>query len=283
MFCFPGRSLLAHSAAEQLGYLAKVMEKSAQPFVSVDADGSIIICNRQFANLTGFDQEELSCKKWERDFVPAQSISKSDINWGDIRATGQPRRYETEYNCKNGSTLSVEVTLHKVEEQPDERPCYFALVTDITARKNTENKLLQANRDLEIMKTELLAATQQMMASEEELRYQLEELKISRQALFDSESKYRNILDSIEDGYYEVDVHGNISFVNRYIIQFTGLSLDELLGMNYKRAFDRRNAKKLRSAFHRVYLSGQPVRDLVWFVVTRKDKQKCMWKAPYCP
>src|SRR5690606_27243929 len=40
------------------------------------------------------------------------------------------------------------------------------------------------------------------------------DLIIAQEALAESEEKYRDILESIEEGYYEVDLSGKLTFVN---------------------------------------------------------------------
>ncbi|MBT3259722.1 MAG: PAS domain S-box protein, partial [Deltaproteobacteria bacterium] len=47
-----------------------------------------------------------------------------------------------------------------------------------------------------------------------------------------SEEKHRTILESIEDGYYEVDIAGNLTFFNDATCRITGYPGGELMGMN---------------------------------------------------
>ena len=56
--------------------------------------------------------------------------------------------------------------------------------------------------------------------------------EIAGHDLRQSEEKYRTILESIEDGYFEVDLAGNFTFFNDSICEILGYSRDELIGMN---------------------------------------------------
>ncbi|MCP3891750.1 MAG: PAS domain S-box protein, partial [Desulfobulbaceae bacterium] len=44
--------------------------------------------------------------------------------------------------------------------------------------------------------------------------------------------RYRTILESIEEGYYEVDLSGNFTFLNDAMCALRGQSRDELIGKN---------------------------------------------------
>ena len=97
--------------------------------------------------------------------------------------------------------------------------------------------------------------------------------KQMEQALFQSEEKYRNILENIEDGYYEVDLAGNFTFFNSSLCRIIGYSKEELMGMNNRQYTDKEGAKKLFQAFNQVYKTGNPAKELDW-PITRKDKTK---------
>ncbi|MBW2006084.1 MAG: PAS domain S-box protein, partial [Deltaproteobacteria bacterium] len=80
---------------------------------------------------------------------------------------------------------------------------------------------------------------------------------ISFQKLQESEEKYRNILASIEDGYYEVDIDGNFTFVNDSMCKILGYSKGELIGMNNRQYMDQDNASKLHQFFNKAYKTGR--------------------------
>ena len=74
------------------------------------------------------------------------------------------------------------------------------------------------------------------------------ERKRAEEALRQSEEKYRTILESIEDGYYEEDLAGNFVFFNEAMCRIYGYPKEELLGLNYKQYTDEEHCKKIVSA-----------------------------------
>ncbi len=80
----------------------------------------------------------------------------------------------------------------------------------------------------------------------------------AEKALRESEEKYRTILESIEEGYYETDPSGNFTFFNDSLCAIFGYTRDELLGMNYKKNTDRAAADRLYQVFNKVYRTGKP-------------------------
>lgn len=95
----------------------------------------------------------------------------------------------------------------------------------------------------------------------------------TEEALRQSEEKYRTILESIEDGYYETDLAGNFSFFNDSICVLLGYSREELSGVNYRQYTDQENAKKLFQTFHQVYKTGESAKTFDWQII-RKDGTK---------
>jgi PAS domain S-box-containing protein len=88
--------------------------------------------------------------------------------------------------------------------------------------------------------------------------------------LREREEKYKTILDSIENGYYEVDLAGNLTFFNDSMCRIWGYSRKELMGMNNRQYTDEENAKKLFETFNKVYRTELPTKAFDWQVI-RKD------------
>jgi two-component system sensor histidine kinase/response regulator len=98
----------------------------------------------------------------------------------------------------------------------------------------------------------------------------INERKNAEDALRSSEEKFRTILENMEEGYYEVDIKGNLMFLNRSMSNILGYPSDELLGMNSRDYTDPENAERLYGAFNQVYRSGVPATGFDWQVI-RKD------------
>ena len=88
--------------------------------------------------------------------------------------------------------------------------------------------------------------------------------------LLESEEKYRNILENIEDVYFEADLAGDFTFFNPSLCRILGYTRKEMLGTNYKVLMDAENAKKVLRTFNKVYVTGIPTKGLEWEVI-RKD------------
>ncbi len=99
------------------------------------------------------------------------------------------------------------------------------------------------------------------------------ERKQAEETLRQSEEKYRTVLETIEDGYYEVDLAGNFTFFNDSVCRILGYSRKELIGINNRQYTDEENARKLYEAFNKVYLTGKPTKEFDWEVI-RKDGTK---------
>ena len=85
-----------------------------------------------------------------------------------------------------------------------------------------------------------------------------------------SEEKYRTILESIEEGYFEVDLAGNLLFFNKSLTQILGYPPSELQGLNYRSYMDLENVAKTYETFHQVYKTGEPLKGFEWKII-RKD------------
>jgi PAS domain S-box-containing protein len=92
----------------------------------------------------------------------------------------------------------------------------------------------------------------------------------TEEALRESEEKYRNILESIEEGYFEVDLAGSLTFVNDAACKMIGYEQDEIIGMNNREYTSPETAKKMYQVFNTVNRTGQPA-TVANFEVVAKD------------
>ena len=100
------------------------------------------------------------------------------------------------------------------------------------------------------------------------------ERKKGEEALRQSEERYRTILKDIVDGYYEVDIAGNLTFFNDSLCEMMGYTRDELMGMNNRQLMDQEDAKEVYQTMNKVYRTGKPTKGFDW-KLTRKDSSDC--------
>jgi len=96
---------------------------------------------------------------------------------------------------------------------------------------------------------------------------------ITREALEQSEEKYRTILEDMKEGYWEIDLAGNLTFFNDAICRLLGYSKKELLGTNYRVFTTAEDADKVYKAFNRVYRTGKPTTN-TFFTLSLKGGSK---------
>ncbi|MBE9541984.1 MAG: PAS domain S-box protein, partial [Proteobacteria bacterium] len=98
------------------------------------------------------------------------------------------------------------------------------------------------------------------------------ERKQAEDTLKESEEKYRTILESIDDGYFEVDLTGNLTFFNDALCKITGYKRDELLGMNNREYTTPETAKKMYRIFNQIYRTGKPLRIMDYEIILKDGK-----------
>jgi PAS domain S-box-containing protein/putative nucleotidyltransferase with HDIG domain len=96
----------------------------------------------------------------------------------------------------------------------------------------------------------------------------------TQRALKESEEKYRSIIETIEDGFYEVDLAGNQTYFNDTMVRIHEYPRNELMGMNNRQYTDKENAKILFKAFNRVYRTGEPSKGTHYEIITKGGGRK---------
>ena len=88
----------------------------------------------------------------------------------------------------------------------------------------------------------------------------ISEKKHAQDALQQSQTKYKTILESIEEGFYETDLAGNFTFFNDSMYRILGYSRRELLGMNNREYASPEGVERVYQVFNRTYQTGEPAK-----------------------
>ncbi len=133
-----------------------------------------------------------------------------------------------------------------------------------------KKKVHKANLELE---SKVEQRTGQLLKANKVLKQEMVERNHAEEHLRNSEEKYRTILESMEEGYYEFDVSGNLKFFNDAFYKIVGYSREKLIGTNYRKFTDARDAGKVFRAFNNVYVSHKPSKEFEWQII-REDGAK---------
>jgi len=86
-----------------------------------------------------------------------------------------------------------------------------------------------------------------------------------------NEERYREILATIEEGYYEVDLAGNFTFFNDSLCRMLGYTSDEMRHLSYKKIY--RDTEQVYKTYNRVYRTGVAEKSAGWPVYNKEGKK----------
>jgi len=112
------------------------------------------------------------------------------------------------------------------------------------------------------------------------VQYTFSKRKAADDALRESEEKYRTILESIEEGYFETDLAGNLTFFSNPFCKIIGYSRSQLIGMNTRRYTTPETAAKMDRITEQLRQSGQP-ENVTSYDVIRPDGDKVLLELSF--
>lgn len=96
--------------------------------------------------------------------------------------------------------------------------------------------------------------------------------KQAETSLKDSEEKARDILENIEDGFFEVDLTGKYLFCNEAYAKLLGLPKEALIGKNYKGIV--KDPKRTYQNFNTVFRTGMPSKSMPRTILLKDGSQR---------
>lgn len=116
------------------------------------------------------------------------------------------------------------------------------------------------------VEAQLRQLTEKMIAMEDDIIH----YRQTADAFRLSEERYRTIIEDIEDSYYEVDLRGNVVFLNKPAAAATGYRQSEIAGISFKDFMDHENTEKAFRCFGDVSRTGIPAKGIELEII-RKD------------
>jgi two-component system cell cycle sensor histidine kinase/response regulator CckA len=190
--------------------------------------------NERRAEMLGYSVDELGpyISSWGKLLHP-DDIDRV-IDAFNAHVKGRTPLYECEQRLRHKSGRYIWVLDRaKVVEWDEQSNPVRAVGTslDITDRKRTEEALLSARNDLERLVEE---RTEDLRTINEELKGQIRERLLAEEALKESESKFRSIVENSVAGMFTVDEVYHFIYVNDELCEILGRSRERLVGLDFR-------------------------------------------------
>jgi len=147
----------------------------------------------------------------------------------------------------------------------------WRLRQEISERERAEGELQRAHDELE---KRVDQRTAELLAANGQLQREVAERKRAEAALRESEEKYRTIVESIEEAYYELDNSCNFTFLNDSACKLLGREKGDLLGNNFRLHLHDENLTEAFETFMNVRATSKPVNASHWKMVTTDGSER---------
>ncbi len=234
---------LVNVTAEQLNEKVQYVLEICGQFM--EADRNYLLC---------FDDENIKVEdyyEWCAEGIPSQSDRIIDISTKQRQWWMGRLLNDGVINIYNLDELPPEASREEKEfsEQGIESFLQIAVTREGKLRRVFGFDSVRGKRNWTVEQVSLLKVIAEIISN-------VISKNRAEKALIKSESRYREILATMEEGYYEVDLAGNFTFFNDSLCSIFGCTRDQLMGVNYKQLY--KDPKIVFEPYNRVYKSGMP-------------------------
>lgn len=106
------------------------------------------------------------------------------------------------------------------------------------------------------------------------LHAEVEERVEAERAARGSEEKYRRILSTIQEGYFETDLVGNLMIANEAMSELLGYPPERLHGMSFREYTADASVQAVHDTFRRVYRTGTPAQLFGWTILREEGERR---------
>ena len=189
---------------------------------TLSAAGEVQLLNRQVLEYFGKTSEEL--KNWSTsDAVHPDDLPRVIDLWRRSVETGQPYEYELRQRRADGMYRWFQSRALPVRDTEDRISGWYMLLTDVDDRKRNEVQLARAHD--EIAK---------------------------------SEAELRTIIDAIPQLIIAIGTDGNFLHANQAVLEYTGLTKEEVESERFREAFHPEDSERLRDERDAAISRGVP-------------------------
>ncbi|MBU1567426.1 MAG: PAS domain S-box protein [Proteobacteria bacterium] len=191
-----------------------IFENSLEGIFQTTLQGDFLKINSAIVDILGYGSpEELkNAGNNIEQHLQLDSDKRSDL-LERVKDQGKVAGREMSLRHKAGHTLHCLISMHVVFDERGETACLEGSLVDITARKLAEEQLANLNQHLESL-----------------VEQRTGELKGRNAELIASEERYRNLVETMQEGILVLDQDGRLTYVNQQMSNMLGMTAGELIG-----------------------------------------------------
>lgn len=206
-------------------HLHAILDHSSAPiFLKSAPDGHYLLANHRFAELRGFAAKDI-IGKTDHQLYPPNLVNRFLKVDRQIFETGQPQTVEETVVQSSGQAVTYVTVKFPLRTNDGAIFAIGGIATDITARKQAEERIHHLNTQLEQRVNE---RTAQLERANHELAAKIVEHQHTEESLRQSEELYRTLFETMTQGVVYQDRIGKIISANFAAERILGLTLDQM-------------------------------------------------------
>jgi len=207
----------------------RTLAEQSPNMIFINQKGRVVYVNRMCEQIMGFTKAEFLAPDFDfLTLIAPESLAQIQGNFARHMRGEEIPPYEYSLVTKSAKRLEAIITTRLIQFENDQ--AVLGIVTDISERKQVEQELEKAKRELE---KRVVERTLDLLEANRRMEIENEERTRAEAALRSSEAKLRSILDSSPDAITVTDVSGNIVDCNQAALDQRGArSKQEMLKKN---------------------------------------------------
>ncbi len=194
-----------------------IFENSLEGIFQTSLNGSFIKANPALTGMLGYSSsEDLRASFTDIGHQLFLDGTERRELIADVTEKGYVTRREIALRHREGHTIYCLISLYAIRNEQGEIKHLEGSLIDISERIKAEEQLASLNHNLENL-----------------IEQRTEQLNRRNTELIASEERYRNLVETIQEGILTVDHEGRLTFVNKQMSTMLGLDPPDMIGKNF--------------------------------------------------
>jgi len=210
-----------------------------------DINGNLIEVNNSLKKILGYKNQKKKKDLSLKDIVILNKEKPNESDYLKFLKKIIKKSVRIEYKLKTKKDKTIDVEGYSVPSAANDLNSEFFIhiAHDISGKKEIQKKFKGAQKEIDLISSMI---PELRLWSLSQNKNSLSLIQKSGQAVKESEAKYKNILENIQEGYYEIDLNGNFILFNKALCRILGYSGVELINLHFENLMDDNTANHLK-------------------------------------